>query len=136
MRLYGGYWERYGELRRFWHGFVLGRDYRLALGCAKIAPCLVRRANRDGHVMRTFEITACGSFMLAERTEEHLELFEEGKEMACFGSPEELVDKVRYYLSHDKERQRIAEAGHRKATEARHTYQDRLERILQAVDSV
>lgn len=133
--LYGGYWDRYPELRRFWHGFALGRDYRLALGGSKIAPCLVRRDNRDGHVMRTFEIPACGAFLLAERTEEHLELFQEGKEIACFSSPEELADKVRYYLSHDEERQRIAEAGYKKVTRGQHTYQDRLEQILQAVDA-
>lgn len=136
MRLYGGYWDRYPELRRFWHGFALGRDYRLALGGSKIAPCLVRRSNRDGHVMRTFEIPACGAFLLAERTEEHLELFEEDKEMACFSSPDELVDKVLYYLSQDKERQRIAEAGHERVTKGKHTYQDRLIEILNKADSL
>ena len=43
------------ELRRYHGGFAVGRDYRLALSCTKVAPCLVRRSNRDGHVMRTFE---------------------------------------------------------------------------------
>jgi spore maturation protein CgeB len=43
------------------------------------------------------------------------------------------VDKVRYYLSRDDERQRIAEAGHRKVTLGGNTYKDRLIQILEAV---
>jgi glycosyltransferase involved in cell wall biosynthesis len=133
LHLYGGYWDRHSLLRRYYRGFALGRHYRLALGAAKIALNLVRRANRDRHVMRSFEIPACGAFMLAERTEEHLEWFEEGKEAAYFDSPDELVEKVRYYLSRDDERQRIAEAGHRKVTLGGHTYKARLIQILEAV---
>ena len=72
--------------------------------------------------------------MLAERTEEHLDLFEEGKEMACFSSAEEMIDKIRYYLVHDDERRQVAEAGYQKVTTGRHTYQDRLIEILRAVD--
>lgn len=133
LHLYGGYWDRYRLLRRYHRGFALGRDYRLAVGGAKIAVNLVRRANRDGHVMRTFEIPACGGFMLAERTEEHLEWFEEGREAAYFGSPEELVEKVQHYLPRDEERRRIAEAGRRKVTEGAHSYKARLADILEAV---
>lgn len=136
LRLYGGYWERVPELRRFGNGFVFRREYRFAQGMSRIALTIIRRANRNGHTMRSFEIPACGGFLLAERTEEHLEFFEEGKEMACFSSPEELVDKVRYYLSHDGQRQRIAEAGYRRVMSGKHSYQDRLMEILRAVDHV
>jgi spore maturation protein CgeB len=133
LHLYGGYWDRHSLLRRYYRGFALGRHYRLALGSAKIALNLVRRANRDGHVMRSFEIPACGAFMLAERTQEHLEWFEEGKEAAYFDSPDELVEKVRYYLSWDEERRRIAEAAYREVTLGGHTYKARLIQILEAV---
>jgi len=133
LHLYGGFWERHPRLRRRHRGMALGRDYRLAIGGAKIAPCLVRRANRDGHVMRTFEIPACGGFLLAERTAEHLEFFEEDKEAAYFSSPEEMADKVRYYLNHEAERVRLAQAAHRRVVAERHTYRHRLEQILALV---
>lgn len=136
LHLYGGYWHRDPTLRPFYRGFAYGRDYRLAMSGTRIALCLVRRANRDGHVMRTFEIPACGAFMLAERTEEHLSFFEEDKEMVCFGSDEELLDKVRYYLAHDEERQQIARAGHRRVWAKRYTYQDRLQEILAHVEGL
>lgn len=134
LRLYGGYWERTSTLRRFRYDFVFGREYRLAQGRAKISLTIVRCANPGGHTMRTFEIPACGGFLLAERTPEHLELLEEDTQMACFSSPEELVEKVRYYLTHESQRRRIAQAGHRRVTQGKHTYQDRLVEILKAID--
>jgi spore maturation protein CgeB len=136
LALYGGYWHRYPKFRQYARGFVAGRTYRLALGGARIGLCLVRRANRDQHSMRSFEIPACGTFMLAERTDEHLAVFRENEEAAYFGSPDELRDKVRYYLSHDEEREHIARAGHAKVTTGGHTYRDRLREIIRTVEEI
>src|SRR3984957_2087038 len=121
LRLYGQYWERARSLRAYARGFAIARDYRLAVGGAKIAVNLVRRANRDDHVMRTFEIPACGGFMLTERSAPHEELFHEDHEAGFFGSHDELVARVRRYLPRDEDRARIATAGHRKITLGRHT---------------
>ena len=74
--------------------------------------------------------------MLAERTEEHHELFEEDKDAVYFGSDEELLDKVSYYLSHDAERQRIAKAGYERVTAGANTYQDRLKQILESAKAL
>jgi len=136
LALFGNTWSRYGSLSRYARGPAVGRAYRLALGGARIALCIVRHANRDQHVMRTFEIPACGAFMLAERTEEHLELFADEREAAYFGSTEELADKVRFYLAHDELRRRIAQEGYTRVTTGRHTYRDRLAEIVNAVATV
>jgi spore maturation protein CgeB len=133
LRLYGWFWNRHRLLRRYYRGFAWGRDFRLAVNGAKIVLNLVRRANRDGHSPRSFEVLACGGFMLTDRTEEHAELFDEGKEAACFGSDEELVDKVGYYLRHDVERGVIAERGYQRVVRGRNTYCDRLETIINLV---
>ena len=131
LHLHGADWNRNSTFAPYRRGCAFGRDYRLAMAGTKIAPCLVRRANRDGHVMRSFEVPACGAFMLAERTAEHQEFFREGEEVSYFGSPGEFAEKVRYYLNHDDERQRMAEAAHRKVTSGNHTYADRLKQILE-----
>jgi spore maturation protein CgeB len=136
LRLYGMYWERVRALRPCARGFAVARDYRLAIGGAKIAVNLVRRANRDDHVMRTFEIPACGGFMLTERSSTHEELFAEDNEAAFFGSPDEFVAKVRSYLGRDEDRARIAATGYRKITHGRHSYGDRLVEIIQLAQSV
>jgi len=133
LALYGGYWDRYPPLRSCARGFVVGREYRLALGGCRIALCLVRHANRDGHVMRSFEIPACGAFMLAEKTEEHRSLFTDGTDAAFFESPQDLTAQVRHYLTCDEERRRIAAAGHEHITAGGHTYRDRLNEILALV---
>jgi spore maturation protein CgeB len=132
LALYGGLWNRHPATRRYFRGSVRGRDFRMALGGAKIAVNLIRRENRDDHVMRTFEGPACGAFMFSERTNEHLELFKEGSEAAYFASAEELADKARYYLAHDTERERIRAAGHAKIMASGHTYKNRLIEILRA----
>jgi hypothetical protein len=132
LALYGGLWNRDRQLRRYFRGPVRGRDFRMALGGAKIVVNLVRRENRDDHVMRTFEGPACGAFMLHERTDSHLEVFREGKEAAFFESSDEMIDKVRYYLTHEHERERIRQAGHARTVSGGNSYRDRLEEILQA----
>jgi hypothetical protein len=131
MHLYGGYFDRYPALKPYWRGMATGHDYRLAVGGAKIAVNLVRRANRDDHVMRTFEIPVCGAFMLAERTPVHEELFEENREAAFFSSPAELTESVREWLGRDADRARVAAAAHRKIASGGHRYADRLARIVE-----
>jgi spore maturation protein CgeB len=136
LRLYGAYWDSARSLRPYAQGFAVARDYRLAVGGAKIAVNLVRRANRDDHVMRTFEIPACGGFMLTERSTTHEELFHEDVEAAFFGSPDEFVAKVRSYFGRDEDRATIAAAGQRKIKQGRNTYGDRLAEIIEATHTV
>src|SRR5207237_4486748 len=130
VHLYGGYWDRHPLLRTYHRGNALGRHYRLAVSQAKIAINLVRHANRDGHVMRSFELPACGGFMLCERTEEHARLFKENTEAAFFSSSGDLIEKVAHFVNREAERTEIARAGHRKITSERHTYRDRFSQIL------
>ncbi|MGB0058994.1 glycosyltransferase family protein, partial [Candidatus Binatus sp.] len=60
----------------------------------------------------------------------------EDNEAAFFGSPDELVAKVRSYLVRDEARARIAAAGYRKITQGQHTYADRLAEIIEAARTV
>ncbi|MDB5108515.1 MAG: hypothetical protein JWM69_1456 [Candidatus Binatus sp.] len=133
LHLYGAYWDRIPALRRYSRGFANGRDYRLAIGGAKISVNLVRRANRDDHVMRTFEIPACGGFTLTESTPIHRGLFADGVEAALFGSIDEFVVQVKSYLAREDDRDRIADAGYRKIVHGNHSYADRLSEILTLV---
>ncbi len=74
--------------------------------------------------------------MIAERTEEHLEFFEEDKEVAFFGSDDELIDKIRYYIRRDKLRRQMADAARKRLLVGHNTYCDRLTQILEKAQSI
>jgi len=131
VALYGGYWERYPETKAHARGHADPQTLRKAIRGAKVALCLVRRANRDGHAMRTFEVPAVGACMLVEDTEEHRELFgEEGKSVVYFRDVDDMIEKLRWLLAHDDERQRLAQTVHHLITKGKHTYRDRLMTVL------
>lgn len=87
-----------------------GDDYARVLS-GRIGLGLLSRWMRDRHTCRTMEIPACGGLLLGERTEEHLELFDEGREALFFDGRDELEDRVRYLLREPRRRAEIAEAG-------------------------
>lgn len=116
--------------------FLEGKNYAQALSCAKISLCFLRKANRDQHTSRSIEIPACKGFMIAERTQEHLDLFEEDKEAVYFDSNEELLNKVIYYLKHEQERRQIAENGYKRCLSSGYSYDDMVDTILKEVETL
>jgi len=78
---------------------------------------------------RVFDMGLSGTLMLAHRAPHLDEYYEPGCEYIPFDSLEECTDKARYFLSHEAERQRIAEA-YAKRTQAEHMWKSRLEAIL------
>lgn len=132
VHLYGGGWDRFPETRPYHKGIAQPPLVRRSLGAATVAPCLVRRANRDGHVMRTFEVPAVRGCMLAERTYEHLDLLgPEGERVLYFETPEELVAQTRRLVADPALRERLAAACHAHITGGHNTYRDRLRAVLE-----
>jgi len=76
--------------------------------------------------LRDFEIPMSGGFYMVEYMEELQEFFEIGKEIVCYNDREDLVNKIRYYLAHESERDAIRWAGHRRC-HFDHTWQKRFE---------
>lgn len=135
VRLHGGYWSRYSTTRAYDKGIATPAAVRRGLNSTKVALCLVRRANRDGNCMRTFEAPASGACLLAEDTPEHRDIFgADGQAAFFFGSVEEMVEKARMLVNDAPCRKRVAEAGHALITRGGHTYRDRLLEMLRVLE--
>lgn len=83
---------------------------------------------------RPFEVSASGGFVLTETTPALGDYYDLEKEVGVFEDEEELVEKLRYYLSHGEERQLMAEAAY-KRTLKDHTSQKRLRKIFSWIES-
>jgi spore maturation protein CgeB len=131
VSIYGSYWERFRETRAFTRGQADPQVLRRATTAARLSLCLVRRSNRDGHVMRSFEIPASGGCMLAEDTAEHRAIFgADGEAVAYFRTPGELRERAELLLRDDAERERLTRTAHERIVSGANTYADRLSTLL------
>ena len=125
-----------GGLARAYRGFsVFGLEYAKAIRLSKINLGLLFEGNTDGArpdvlTARSFEIPGAGGFMLHERTQVAEEYFEDGKECIFFDDPDDMVNKIRYYLAHDAERQAIARAGRQRCLESGYSTDARAETVI------
>ncbi|MCR5674548.1 MAG: glycosyltransferase [Lachnospiraceae bacterium] len=87
---------------------------------------------RSGVPLRVFDIMAAGGFMLTNYQPEIDELFVVGRDLEVYHSFDEMVDKVNYYLRHEKERLQITLNGHRRVREE-YSYGKRVGSILDMV---
>ena len=133
IRGFGWHRARKNAVRDAFKGAVLGLEYAKAINGAKINLAFLSRTAEDSITQRSIEIPACGGFMLAERTHEHLEHFREGMEAAYFSGLDELKEQIGYYLRETKLRERIAAAGRERCLRSGYSYDMRLQTILDEV---
>lgn len=81
---------------------------------------------------RNFEIPAVGTFQLSEHCSELPNYFKYKKEIAVFSSPKELLEKIKYYLGNEEERETIALAGHKRNKD--YSYEKIFKRIFEEIE--
>jgi spore maturation protein CgeB len=114
-------------------GEVYSDDYARALSGANVGLGFLRTVCDDQHTTRTFEIPACGSMLLADRTEEHQGFFKDGVEAAFFSSREELIDKLRFYTTNERTRHAVVAAGIERCRRSGYAYIHRMNDALRKV---
>ena len=110
-----------------------GDDYSKSIQAFRISLCFLRKMNFDKQTTRSVEIPACGGFMLAERTDEHLNMFKENEEAVYFSSNEELLEKCQYYLAHDEERKAIADLGRKRCLTSGYSNEGMIRNVLRTI---
>lgn len=135
LGLYGGYWAKYDFARPFYRGMASAATLRSAHANSRVAVGAVRRANRDGNSMRTFELAAMGCCCVMEDTVDHRDLFgTEGDAVLYFDTPESLVAKCLSLCNDDSARGPMA-ARVRALMGAGHSYEDRLRAMLAKIQA-
>ncbi|GAB2694253.1 spore maturation protein cgeB [Paenibacillus thermoaerophilus] len=149
VRFVGQWWNRLRSYKRFARDIELNRwllpqDTAAAYNGSKIV-LNIHRAHDDASYNnnrllipavspnpRTFEIAACGAFQLTDVREDIVRFYVPGEEIVTYQSPEDMVAKIEYYLTHESERREIAIRALRKTLE-QHTYPKRLAELLRIV---
>lgn len=119
LRIFGPRWNKAPEYAALEPFITLGeldsRAYDAAVAAADISIALLSKGNRDQHTTRSMEIPALGSMLCGERTVEHLQLYDEGREALFWSDAQECIDQCRQLLTDPDRRRRIAEAGRARA---------------------
>jgi spore maturation protein CgeB len=117
-------------------GELYGKDYREAVWRSKINLSFITHSNQDEFVHKSFEIAACGGFLLAERSAGHEARFVEGEEAAFFTGFEECAEKIARYLPDEAARERIAKAGRERAVRDGYGNDAQVGRIVERLETV
>lgn len=117
------------DLKKYYRGVVYGKDLVGIIKSSKISINIHRASEISGGNFRLFEIPACGIMQIVDNKKNISEYFEPAKEIVTFNDPKELKDKVKYYLTHTSEREKIARAGFERVKRD-HSLVDRMKRII------
>lgn len=111
----------------FWYGQRTFEEAAEKFGESKI---VFNISITDDLNMRTFEGMATGSLLLTSRNAEVESVFEDGRHLVLYDNLDDMIDKARYYVEHEEERERIACAGYEEVM-AKHTFEHRVKQVLE-----
>ncbi|MBO9200155.1 MULTISPECIES: CgeB family protein [Niastella] len=122
-------WKTRNQLSKIIQSSYAGRslyaeDYKAAIHNSMGVFNWLRKQNIEegSHNMRTFEVPGYGGVLIANRTEEQLNFFEENKEAIYFDCIEELKDKLVYLKTHNEEVEKIKVAAWKRCRRSNYSY--------------
>ncbi|MBI5082087.1 MAG: glycosyltransferase [Chloroflexi bacterium] len=121
-------------IRRTYRGEAWGIEMYRVLSSSHIALNRhIEVSGRFANNMRLYEATGVGTLLITDAKENLEDLFETDQEVVAYRSADECVEKIRYYLDHEEEREKIAQAGQTR-TLRDHTYANRMEEVSSFVE--
>lgn len=130
--LFGNYWDGYAS----WHGYMT--DFEKIIGVFNTSRINLNISNpwHFGTMPqikgRHFEVPQTHGFQLTTPADDLTSYFIEDKEIVIAKSVAELIDKAKYYLEHNNEREAIAAAGYRRM-QNEHQWEHRFAHIFKEV---
>jgi spore maturation protein CgeB len=122
-------------LRRQHRGRAWGLDMYQILRDSKITlNHHIDMANGYANNMRLFEATGVGTLLLTDWKVNLQDMFEPGREVITYRTPQECAELIDYYIGHDAERDAVAHAGQQR-TLREHSYDLRMQELVDVVAS-
>ena len=132
IHLFGNYWD--GQPN--WHGYLT--DFNDMLEVFQRSKICLNLSN-PWHIEtlpqikgRHFEIPQVGSLQVSTPADDLERYFVPDKEIVLASTPSQLITKLRYYLSNDKDREKVAAAGHERMIQE-HQWHHRLDAVFKEV---
>jgi len=110
--------------------FVIGNDMVRALSSYKIA---FNINIADDVNFRTFEATGSGAMLLTNYTPNLEKLFEIGKEVVVYNSPEHMAQLIEHFIFYENEMKLISDAGMLRA-KTYHSYDVRAKQLIKIIN--
>jgi spore maturation protein CgeB len=137
VKIFGKGWKENFDLKDFCEGPVDSGDLVRIINETKINLNFTNNSWGEPHLKgRVFEVASCNSFQLSEYFSGYLEYFKENKELVTFKDPEELLNKIKYFLVNDFQRINIAKRAYKKVRKFNLDYEFRVffEEVLRRED--
>lgn len=90
------------------------------------------RSIKSGIPLRAMDICGAGGFLLSNYQADFYDVFVPGEDIVLYESLDDMIEKCKYYIKHEKERQQIADNGYGKIVSG-HTYDIRFKEIFNIV---
>ena len=133
IKVYGkgvDYLPKDSLIRQRYQGEAWAIDmYRILVNSKITVNYHIGMAKSYANNMRLFEATGVGTLLVTDWKKNLHEMFEPGKEVVSYRTPEECAEMIQYYLDHDSEREAIACAGQQR-TLREHTYYQRMQQLV------
>ena len=110
-------------------------DLPLFYPCSEINFNCTSKQMKGAVNQRVFDVPATGAFILTDYREQVENLFEPGREIACYHSPDEAAALVEHYLAAPAEREAIARAARRRVLQE-HTYEQRVLSLINTMHTL
>ena len=99
---------------------------------SKINLNITLKSIQSGIPLRAMDIMGAGGFLLTNYQADFLDYFVPNEDFVYYSDPDDLLTKIEYYLSHEKERCEIAQNGYQKVLE-NHSFEKSFASIISLV---
>ena len=119
-------------IQKCYMGQAWGREMYQILRRSKIVINHHGNTGPYANNFRLYEATGVGTLLVTDWKLNLSEIFEPGREVVVYQTPEECAELIRYYLEHDDEREAIAREGQRRTLQE-HTYYHRVQEMISII---